>query len=44
MRNTVNQLLEELDGVDNNNEGVYVLAATNAPLGHRSGAASAGST
>ncbi len=31
MRNTVNQLLEELDGVDNNNEGVYVLAATNAP-------------
>ena len=31
MRSVVNQLLEELDGVDNNNEGVYVLAATNAP-------------
>ena len=31
MRNTINQLLEELDGVGNNNEGVYLLAATNAP-------------
>ena len=31
MRSTVNQLLEELDGVGSNNEGVYLLAATNAP-------------
>ena len=32
MRNTVNQLLTELDGVDAAaNEGVFVLAATNAP-------------
>ncbi|MER0240684.1 ATP-binding protein [Streptomyces sp. HSW2009] len=32
MRNTVNQLLMELDGVDANaNEGVFVLAATNVP-------------
>ena len=31
MRSTVNQLLEELDGVSSNNEGVYLLAATNAP-------------
>jgi SpoVK/Ycf46/Vps4 family AAA+-type ATPase len=30
-RNTVNQLLHELDGVENNNEGVFVLAATNHP-------------
>ncbi|MBB5117418.1 ATPase AAA [Streptomyces eurocidicus] len=32
MRNTVNQLLTELDGVDGSaNEGVFVLAATNHP-------------
>lgn len=31
LRNVVNQLLQELDGVGSNNEGVYVLAATNAP-------------
>jgi SpoVK/Ycf46/Vps4 family AAA+-type ATPase len=31
MRSTVNQLLSELDGVANDNEGVFVLAATNAP-------------
>jgi SpoVK/Ycf46/Vps4 family AAA+-type ATPase len=31
MRSTVNQLLSELDGVAGNNEGVFVLAATNAP-------------
>ncbi|MFD0413504.1 ATP-binding protein [Streptomyces sp. NPDC127108] len=32
MRNTVNQLLTELDGVDAGaNEGVFVLAATNVP-------------
>jgi SpoVK/Ycf46/Vps4 family AAA+-type ATPase len=31
MRTVVNQLLTELDGVDGNNEGVFVLAATNAP-------------
>jgi len=31
MRTTVNQLLSELDGVDNLNENVYVLAATNHP-------------
>ncbi|WP_066942574.1 ATP-binding protein [Streptomyces lushanensis] len=31
MRNTVNQLLTELDGVDAVNEGVFVLAATNVP-------------
>ncbi|MFD8542981.1 ATP-binding protein [Streptomyces sp. NPDC059649] len=32
MRNTVNQLLTELDGVDADaNEGVFVLAATNVP-------------
>ena len=31
MRSTVNQLLEELDGVGSNNEDVYLLAATNAP-------------
>lgn len=31
MRNTVNQLLTELDGVNDVNEGVFVLAATNVP-------------
>ncbi len=31
MRNTVNQLLTELDGVSGGNEGVFVLAATNHP-------------
>ncbi|MCC3770783.1 26S protease regulatory subunit [Streptomyces sp. UNOC14_S4] len=31
MRNTVNQLLTELDGVNGTNEGVFVLAATNHP-------------
>ncbi|MFB7665998.1 ATP-binding protein [Kitasatospora sp. NPDC056138] len=31
MRNTVNQLLTELDGVGDVNDGVFVLAATNAP-------------
>lgn len=31
MRSTVNQLLSELDGIGSNNEGVYILAATNTP-------------
>lgn len=31
LRNTVNQLLSELDGVGGDNEGVFVLAATNHP-------------
>lgn len=31
MRGTVNQLLEELDGLSADNEGVFVLAATNHP-------------
>ncbi|MEU8614884.1 tetratricopeptide repeat protein [Actinoplanes sp. NPDC048791] len=31
MRTLVNQLLTELDGVGGGNEGVFVLAATNAP-------------
>ncbi|WP_305784592.1 AAA family ATPase [Symbioplanes lichenis] len=31
LRTLVNQLLTELDGVDGSNEGVFVLAATNAP-------------
>lgn len=31
MRSTVNQLLSELDGIGSDNEGVFVLAATNAP-------------
>ncbi|WP_309397864.1 AAA family ATPase [Cerasicoccus maritimus] len=30
-RNTINQFLSELDGVDSDNEGLLVLAATNAP-------------
>ena len=30
-RNVINQLLMELDGVQNSNEGVFVLAATNHP-------------
>jgi SpoVK/Ycf46/Vps4 family AAA+-type ATPase len=31
MRSTVNQLLHELDGVGADNQGVFVLAATNTP-------------
>jgi SpoVK/Ycf46/Vps4 family AAA+-type ATPase len=31
IRGTTNQLLTELDGVDQSNEGVFVLAATNQP-------------
>ena len=31
MRSVVNQLLSELDGVASDNEGVYLLAATNQP-------------
>lgn len=31
MRGVVNQLLTELDGVDSDNDGVFVLAATNHP-------------
>ena len=31
LRNVVNQLLQELDGVGSENEGVFVLAATNTP-------------
>lgn len=30
-RGVVNQLLQEMDGVGSNNDGVYVLAATNTP-------------
>ena len=30
-RNVVNQILVEMDGVDSQNDGVYVLAATNHP-------------
>jgi transitional endoplasmic reticulum ATPase len=30
-RNTINQFLSELDGVDTSNDGVLILAATNAP-------------
>ncbi|MES1217152.1 MAG: AAA family ATPase [Bacteroidota bacterium] len=31
MRHVINQFLAELDGVESNNDGVLVLAATNAP-------------
>jgi len=31
MRNVVNQLLQEMDGVGTNNDGVFLLAATNHP-------------
>lgn len=31
LRTLVNQLLTELDGIDGGNDGVFVLAATNAP-------------
>jgi SpoVK/Ycf46/Vps4 family AAA+-type ATPase len=31
LRGTINQLLTELDGVENDNDGVFVLAATNQP-------------
>lgn len=31
LRSVVNQLLMEMDGVNNENDGVYVLAATNMP-------------
>lgn len=31
MRNVVNQLLQEMDGATSDNEGVFVLAATNHP-------------
>lgn len=31
MRHVINQFLAELDGVNSNNEGVLILAATNAP-------------
>ena len=31
MRNVVNQLLAEMDGLDSNNEGIFVLGATNHP-------------
>lgn len=31
MRHVINQFLAELDGVDSDNEGVLILAATNAP-------------
>src|SRR5688572_15720086 len=31
MRQVINQFLAEMDGVDSNNDGVLILAATNAP-------------
>ena len=31
MRHVINQFLAEMDGVENDNEGVLILAATNAP-------------
>ena len=31
MRNVVNQLLQEMDGVGSDNDGVFILAATNHP-------------
>ena len=31
MRHVINQFLAEMDGVNNNNDGVLILAATNAP-------------
>ena len=31
MRHVINQFLAEMDGVDSNNEGILILAATNAP-------------
>jgi SpoVK/Ycf46/Vps4 family AAA+-type ATPase len=31
MRHTINQFLAEMDGINSNNEGVLILAATNAP-------------
>jgi SpoVK/Ycf46/Vps4 family AAA+-type ATPase len=31
MRHVINQFLAEMDGVENSNEGVLILAATNAP-------------
>lgn len=31
MRHTINQFLAEMDGIDSNNHGVLILAATNAP-------------
>lgn len=31
MRNVVNQMLQEMDGVGSNNDGVFILAATNHP-------------
>lgn len=31
MRHVINQFLAELDGVDSNNDGILILAATNAP-------------
>lgn len=30
-RHLINQLLQELDGIDNNNDGLLILAATNTP-------------
>ncbi len=30
-RHLINQFLQELDGIDNNNDGVLILGATNAP-------------